>query len=117
MTRAARPTQIAEILKTIAAEYPDDMGASLEAYIADLEAKQSDRPAQIAAILKTIDSDHPLDMGIFLEGYISALEAGQQAISIDKKAASEDSESLYWRVEKRKQKLRQKAVRKPYQGK
>ena len=67
MTRANRPKQIAEILKTVATKYPDDVATSLEAYIADLEANQAERPAQIAAILQTIDSDYPLDMGIFLD--------------------------------------------------
>ena len=116
MTRAARPTQIAEILKSIAAEYPDDVGSSLEAYIADLESKQSDRPPQIAEILKTIDSDHPLDMGMFLETYISALEAGQRANLPGKKSKLRDPEWQYLHGEERAKQRRNRAVRKPYQG-
>ena len=118
MTREGRPFQIKEILKTIAGEYPDDMGAALEAYITDLEAKQAERPARIAAILQTIDTDHPLDMGMFLEAYISALEAGQQRISLSgKKAKFRDPEAQYWYNEKRRKQLRDKAARKHYQGK
>jgi hypothetical protein len=76
------------------------------------------RPHQIAEILKTIDSDHPLDMGIFLEGYISALEAGQQRkTSPGKKAQLRDPEWQYWHGQKRAKQLRNRAVRKPYQGK
>jgi hypothetical protein len=115
MPRATRPTQISEILKTITAEYPDDMGASLETYITDLEAKQSDRPAQITTILKTIDSDHPLDMGMFLETYISALEAGQRTTPAGKKALR-DPEWQYMHGEERARQRRNRAVRKPYQG-
>jgi hypothetical protein len=40
MTTAVRPTQIDAILKIIDSELPADMGASLEAYLSDLEAKQ-----------------------------------------------------------------------------
>jgi hypothetical protein len=116
MTRAARPNQIAEILKTIAAEYPNDMGADLEVYIADLEANQPDRPPQIAAILKTIDTDHPLDMGMFLETYISALEAGQRTTPSGKKGTLRDPERQYWQGVEREKQRRSRAVRKPYQG-
>lgn len=116
MTRAARPEQITEILKTITAEYPDHTGALLEAYIADLEARQFDRPTEIAVILKTIDSDHSSDMGLFLETYISALEAGQQATLTGKKGKARDPEWQYWQGEKRAKQFRNRAVRKPYQG-
>lgn len=44
MNQTDRPTQIAAILKTIASEYPAGMGASLEAYISNLEAKQQAMP-------------------------------------------------------------------------
>ena len=117
MTRANRPKQIAEILKTVATKYSNDVATSLEAYIVDLEANQAERPAQIAAILQTIDSDYPLDMGIFLEGYVSALEAGQQRnIPTDKKSKLRDPEWQYWHSQKRAKQRRNRAVRKAYQG-
>jgi hypothetical protein len=39
MKHTSRPTQIETILKTIITDYPADTAASLEAYIADLEAR------------------------------------------------------------------------------
>jgi hypothetical protein len=39
MNQSDRPAQIATILKTIHSEYPDDVGAALEAYIAELETR------------------------------------------------------------------------------
>ena len=112
MAHIDRPTQIATILKAIETEYPDDVGASLEAYIADLEANQPKRPAQIAAILKTIDADHPLDVGMFLEGYVSDLEAKQQAKPAHKGISSQEIEGRYWHGVKREQQRRARALRK-----
>ena len=112
MTRATRPTQITTILKAIETEYPDDVGTTLEAYIADLEAKQPERPSQIDSILQTIDSDHPLDMGLFLEGYVSDLEAKQQTRPARKGLSSRDPEWLYTHAAKRKQQHRARALRK-----
>ena len=112
MTHTTRPTQITEILKAIDSDYPADIGISLEAYLADLEAKQPERPAQISEILNTIDSDHPLDMGIFLQGYVSDLEARQEAKSPRKGASSRDTEWLYTHAGERKQQHRARALRK-----
>ena len=73
-----RPTQIATILKDVFSGVDAEISAELEAYIADLEAKQPIRPARIAAILRTIGSQYPADMEISLEAYLSDLEARQQ---------------------------------------
>jgi hypothetical protein len=114
MTHAARPTQIAAILKAIETEYPDDMGAFLEKYIADLEARQPKRPAQIDTILQSIDSDHPLDMGVFLKAYIFALEAGQGTMSYGKSGTLRDPKWQYWHGVKRAQQRRERALRKQH---
>jgi hypothetical protein len=45
MKQPVRPTQIESIMKTIVKEYPAELGASLEAYITELEA----RPPVIAS--------------------------------------------------------------------
>jgi hypothetical protein len=99
-------------LKAIETEYPDDVGTSLETYIADLEAKQPQRPAQISAILKRVDTDHPLDMGLFLEGYVSDLEAKQQAKPARRGISSQEIEGRYWHGVKREQQHRARALRK-----
>ena len=110
MTQAGRTAQITAILKTIASEYPADVGASLEAYISELEAKQPDRPDQIAAILKTIGESHSVDMAVPLEAYIADLEARQQAKPFRK--SSQDVVKLYWQGVKRDQQHRARALRK-----
>jgi hypothetical protein len=112
MTRAHRPTQIAAILEMLRAEFPADEVASLETYLADLEARQPDRPDHIAAILKAVGSDHPSDTGASLEAYIADLEASQQVMPLHKAARSQDLVRLYWQGVKREQHLRQRALKK-----
>ncbi len=83
MKHIDRPTQITTALRTIALGDDSEISTELEAYIADLEAKQPERPSRIAAILETIASHYPAEMGISLGAYISNLEAKQQAVLPD----------------------------------
>jgi hypothetical protein len=121
MTQAARPTQIATILKAIDTKYPDEIGASLEAYIAGLETRQPERPAQITAILKTIDTDHPLDIGMLLKAYISDLEARQQVAlpGMNRSPSADSKNPPIWshvRVAKREVRRRERRLKKQIYG-
>jgi hypothetical protein len=78
MKHLERPAQISSILQTIYSRDEAEISTELEAYIADLEAKQPDRPSRIADILRNIDSQYSADIGSALESYISDLEARQQ---------------------------------------
>jgi hypothetical protein len=51
MKQPDRPAQITAILKTMDSKYPAEMAASLEAYIADLEAQQQAVPLREGATL------------------------------------------------------------------
>jgi hypothetical protein len=90
MRNIDRPTQITTILSTICTGDAAESGAELEAYIADLEAKQPHRPTRITAILRTIGSQYPAGTGILLEEYISNLEAKQQAMQPSDRTPSRD---------------------------
>ena len=105
MTQTQRPPEITAILEKVIAEYPADMVATLEAYLADLEARQPDQLAAITTILKTIIADLPLDASAALIAYVARLEAGQQPAPVE-------PESIHWRLEKRAEKRRERALRK-----
>ena len=78
MKHLERPAQISTILQTIYSRDEAESSTELEAYIADIEAKQPDRPSRIADILRNIESQYPADISASLEAYISNLEARQQ---------------------------------------
>jgi uncharacterized coiled-coil protein SlyX len=109
MTQAERPDQIATILKTVVADYPADMVANLDAYLVDLEARQSEQLKPITAILNTIVAELPLAEGASLTAYITWLETHQQAALAK---TSVEPESLYWRLERRAAQRRERALRK-----
>ena len=112
MTHADRPTNIEEILETIRTEFPEDMVASLETYLADLESRQPDRPAHITTILKMIGSEQMTVMGTSLETYIAVLEAKQRMIASIKGARSRDPGRMYWHGVERARQRRERALRK-----
>jgi hypothetical protein len=105
MSPQERPSQIAKILETVVLEYPADVVATLEAYLADLEARQPDQLEPITAILKTIAADLPLDAGASLTAYIAFLEARQLPVQAV-------PESRYWHGERRAADRRARALRK-----
>ena len=112
MKQLDRSDHIAAILETIGPKYSAGKMASLEAYIADLEAKQPDRPAQIAAMLEAIGSDFPAEMRVSLEAYISDLESNQMAVPPGKGAPAHDTAWLYWQTVKSERRHRARALRK-----
>jgi hypothetical protein len=111
MTQAERPGQIAAIMTTIVAKYPAELVATLEAYLADLEARQPEQLGPIAAILKTIVADLPLDARASLTTYIAGLEAAHQQTPLPA-ASSVEPASLHWRLERRAAKRRERGLRK-----
>lgn len=78
--KPTRPTQISSILQTVSARDNATTSAELEAYIADLEAKQPDRPARITTLLQTVSERLPAELVNALEAYIADLEAKQQPL-------------------------------------
>ena len=112
MTQADRPPHIAAIMRTVNTEYPSDMVATLETYLAELEARQPEQLGPIAAILRKIVADLPLDAGAALTAYIASLEARLENISPAQVASPVEPESLYWRLERRASQRRERALRK-----
>jgi hypothetical protein len=80
MKNDIRPARITTVLQTIEAGDTPKISAELEAYIANLEARQPDRPVRIAAILGTIGTQYPAELQMTLDTYISSLEARQQVV-------------------------------------
>jgi hypothetical protein len=97
MKARARPEQIDSILNALD---PDgETMTVLQAYIADLEAKQPARPDQITTILAEVVARYSAEAGASLESYISQLEANQQATQPSKK--SDSTTDRYWRSVRR----------------
>lgn len=107
-----RPTRIMTILDTIRAEDGANLSAELDAYIADLEAKQPQRPTRIAAILTIIDSQYPVNVRTSLEAYVSDLEARQQTTPHSNGDFAPSSSTLYWRGVERQLRRRLRTLRK-----
>jgi hypothetical protein len=74
MKSPTRPTPITTLLQTLESALRTD----LEAYIADLEAKQPIRPARIAEILQLMDSQSTSASVPLLEASLMELEVKQQ---------------------------------------
>jgi hypothetical protein len=97
MTFINRPASVTTILKTICSGPDIKISTQLEAYIADLEAKQPDRPHEITAILSVIGSHYTVGLQSLLEDYISDLEAKQQPVSqLKNPAAFEANNAPVW---------------------
>jgi len=107
MKAKPRPEQFDSILNTL--DYDDETMTVLQAYIADLEAKQPNRPRQITTILKDIELHYTAEIGASLEAYLSELEANQQPLPLGK---SESTESRYWRSVRREKERKARVLRK-----
>jgi hypothetical protein len=105
MKARVRPEQIDGILNAL--DPDDEKMTVLQAYIADLEAKQPDRPAQIAAILAKVMARYSAETGASLEVYISQLEANQQGTQPGKK--SDSTTDRYWRSVRREKEHQMRA--------
>jgi hypothetical protein len=102
MKARARPEQIDSILNAL--DPDDETMTVLQAYIADLEAKQPARPDQIATILAEVVARYSAEAGASLESYISQLEANQQATQPGKK--SDSTTDRYWRSVRREKNIK-----------
>ena len=107
MKARARPEQMDSILNSLVTE--DELITELQAYIADLEAKQPDRPSRITKCLEEIALRHPAETMASLEAYLSELEAHQQPVPLGKVAHS--STELYWRSVRREKERKARALR------
>jgi hypothetical protein len=117
MNHLDRPKQIATILRTIGSGIHPEMGAELERYITELEAKQPNRPTQVAEILETISSQYPAEMQSALEAYIANLEAKQQSglLASNHAALRDPNNPPVWshqRTVQREQHRRERALKK-----
>jgi len=101
-----RPERISTTLNSL--DIDGEMRTELEAYIADLEAKQPIRPIRIAKILEVVNSQFSGEADASLESYISKLEANQQTVS----KAPTSTKSLYWRSVRRQEERKARAQKK-----